>query len=229
MRKQISPAALAVGILRSATRKGHGGGALVRRSHSFAIFGSWHSGAEVAADEAVDAGGTPLPELAAAVSAGVGVVSVAAVSDAGFEHPATRAAHNATIFQLMSSPSDLVPVVVERKPSIAVPLRWSAGEWRLLSSALRAQTVRPAPGIGLAAFGDSCRRTHARTTRGDRPMASSRQRSAARRNVRKAAAAARRKKTISKLPASTRTALGKQGAKTAARKRRARRGAKHGA
>ena len=59
-------------------------------------------------------------------------------------------------------------------------------------------------------------------------MASSRQRSAARRNVPKAAAAARRKKTLSKLPASTRTALGKQGAKTAARKRSARRGSKHG-
>jgi hypothetical protein len=50
-------------------------------------------------------------------------------------------------------------------------------------------------------------------------MASSRQRTAARRNVRKAAAAATRKKTISKLPKRTRTALGKQGAKTAKRKR----------
>jgi hypothetical protein len=50
-------------------------------------------------------------------------------------------------------------------------------------------------------------------------MASSRQRTAARRNVRKAAAAARRKKTISKLPKRTRTALGKQAAKVAKRKR----------
>jgi hypothetical protein len=50
-------------------------------------------------------------------------------------------------------------------------------------------------------------------------MASSRQRTAARGNIRKAAAAARRKKTISKLPSSTRTALGKQGAKMAKRKR----------
>lgn len=49
-------------------------------------------------------------------------------------------------------------------------------------------------------------------------MASSRQRTAARRNVRKAASAARRKKTISKLPKRTRTALGKQGAKMAKRK-----------
>jgi len=50
-------------------------------------------------------------------------------------------------------------------------------------------------------------------------MASSRQRTAARRNIRKAAATARRKKTISKLPSRTRTALGKQGAKMANRKR----------
>jgi hypothetical protein len=50
-------------------------------------------------------------------------------------------------------------------------------------------------------------------------MASSRQRAAARRNVNKAASAAKRKKTISKLPSRTRTALGKQGAKTAKRKR----------
>jgi hypothetical protein len=50
-------------------------------------------------------------------------------------------------------------------------------------------------------------------------MASSRQRSAARKNVRKAATAAKRKKTISKLPKSTRTALGKQGSKMAKRKR----------
>jgi hypothetical protein len=42
---------------------------------------------------------------------------------------------------------------------------------------------------------------------------------AARRNIRKAATAARRKKTISKLPSRTRTALGKQGAKMAKRKR----------
>jgi hypothetical protein len=36
------------------------------------------------------------------------------------------------------------------------------------------------------------------------------QKTAARKNVRKAATAARRKKTISKLPKATRTALGKQ-------------------
>ena len=51
-------------------------------------------------------------------------------------------------------------------------------------------------------------------------MATERQRAAARKNVKKAAKAARRKKTISRLPKKTRTALGKQGAKTARRKRR---------
>ena len=49
-------------------------------------------------------------------------------------------------------------------------------------------------------------------------MASRKQSVAARRNVKKAAAAAKRKKTISKLPKRTRTALGKQGAKVAKRK-----------
>jgi hypothetical protein len=51
-------------------------------------------------------------------------------------------------------------------------------------------------------------------------MASARQRAAARRNIRKAASAAKRKRTISKLPKKTRTALGKQGAKVARQKRR---------
>lgn len=49
-------------------------------------------------------------------------------------------------------------------------------------------------------------------------MASTRQRSAARKNVKKAARAARSKRTISHLPKQTRTALGKQGAKMAKRK-----------
>lgn len=49
-------------------------------------------------------------------------------------------------------------------------------------------------------------------------MTSRKQSAAARRNVKKAATAARRKKTISKLPKRTRTALGKQGAKVARRK-----------
>jgi ABC-type transport system involved in Fe-S cluster assembly fused permease/ATPase subunit len=52
-------------------------------------------------------------------------------------------------------------------------------------------------------------------------MPSTKQRSAARRNIKKAAAAAKRKRTIASLPAKVRTALGKQGAKVA-RKRRAR-------
>jgi hypothetical protein len=52
-------------------------------------------------------------------------------------------------------------------------------------------------------------------------MASSKQTSAARRNIKKAAAAAKRKKTIAHLPKRTRTALGKQAAKVARQKRRA--------
>ena len=43
---------------------------------------------------------------------------------------------------------------------------------------------------------------------------------AARRNIRKAAKAARRKRTIAHLPKKTRTALGKQAAKVAKRKKR---------
>lgn len=49
-------------------------------------------------------------------------------------------------------------------------------------------------------------------------MASAKQRTAARRNIRKAAAAAKRKRTIAHLPKSTRTALGKR-AKVAKQKR----------
>jgi hypothetical protein len=49
-------------------------------------------------------------------------------------------------------------------------------------------------------------------------MASAKQRAAARRTVKKAASAAKRKRTISKLPKRTRTALGKQGAKVARQK-----------
>ncbi|HEY3202089.1 MAG TPA: hypothetical protein VGL03_00370 [Thermoanaerobaculia bacterium] len=54
---------------------------------------------------------------------------------------------------------------------------------------------------------------------GAKPMTTERQRAAARRNIKKAAAAARRKRTIAHLPKKTRTALGKQGAKVAAKKR----------
>jgi ABC-type transport system involved in Fe-S cluster assembly fused permease/ATPase subunit len=56
-------------------------------------------------------------------------------------------------------------------------------------------------------------------------MVTSKQKAAARRNVRKAVKAAKQKKTIAKLPNKTRTALGKQGAKVAKQKRRGRRGA----
>jgi hypothetical protein len=51
-------------------------------------------------------------------------------------------------------------------------------------------------------------------------MATAKGRRAARRNIRKAATAARKKRTIAHLPRRTRTALGKEGAKAAARKRR---------
>jgi hypothetical protein len=50
-------------------------------------------------------------------------------------------------------------------------------------------------------------------------MATSRQRTAARRNIKKAAAAAKRKRSIANMPKKTRTALGKQGAAVARRKR----------
>ncbi|HWE23063.1 MAG TPA: hypothetical protein VG496_03900 [Myxococcales bacterium] len=51
-------------------------------------------------------------------------------------------------------------------------------------------------------------------------MASAKQRAAARRNISKAAAAARRKRTISRLPKKTRTALGKQANKVKRQRRR---------
>jgi hypothetical protein len=51
-------------------------------------------------------------------------------------------------------------------------------------------------------------------------MATEKQRAAARKNIKKAQGAARSKRTISHLPKSTRTALGKQGAKVAAEKRK---------
>jgi hypothetical protein len=53
-------------------------------------------------------------------------------------------------------------------------------------------------------------------------MSSVKQRRAARRNIKKAAKAARRKRTIAHLPKKTRTALGKQAAKVARRKRKRR-------
>jgi hypothetical protein len=49
-------------------------------------------------------------------------------------------------------------------------------------------------------------------------MASDKQKAAARSNIKKASAAAKSKKTISKLPKSTRTALGKKGAAAARKK-----------
>jgi hypothetical protein len=57
---------------------------------------------------------------------------------------------------------------------------------------------------------------------GDETMATASQRSAARRNIKKAAKAAKRKRTVAHLPKKTRTALGKEGAKAAKRKRQGR-------
>ena len=51
-------------------------------------------------------------------------------------------------------------------------------------------------------------------------MPTAKQRTAARRNIKKAAGAAKRKKTLTHLPKRTKRALGKQGAKAAARSRR---------
>jgi hypothetical protein len=51
-------------------------------------------------------------------------------------------------------------------------------------------------------------------------MASSKQSAAAQRNIKKAASTAKRKRTIAHLPKSTRTALGKEGAKAANRARK---------
>jgi len=50
-------------------------------------------------------------------------------------------------------------------------------------------------------------------------MTTQKQRAAAKRNIKKAAKAARRKKTIAHLSRKTRTALGKEGAKAARKKR----------
>jgi hypothetical protein len=49
-------------------------------------------------------------------------------------------------------------------------------------------------------------------------MPSTKQRTAARNNIKKAAAAAKKKRTIAHLPKATRTALGKQASKVAKRK-----------
>src|SRR5436309_5625261 len=60
-------------------------------------------------------------------------------------------------------------------------------------------------------------------------MATKKQRQTARRNAKQAQSGARRKRTISNLPSRTRTALGREGAKAAARKRGASRGTGSGA
>jgi hypothetical protein len=50
-------------------------------------------------------------------------------------------------------------------------------------------------------------------------MATAKQRTAAKRNIRKATKAAKKRRTIANMPKKTRTALGKQGAAVARRKR----------
>ena len=60
-------------------------------------------------------------------------------------------------------------------------------------------------------------------------MATRKQRQAARKNVKKAQSSARNKRTITKLPRRTRSALGREGAKAAARKRGASKGTGRGA
>jgi hypothetical protein len=60
-------------------------------------------------------------------------------------------------------------------------------------------------------------------------MASEKQRQAARSNVKKAQSGARQKRSISKLSKGTRSALGREGAKAAARKRGASKGTGSGA
>jgi hypothetical protein len=50
-------------------------------------------------------------------------------------------------------------------------------------------------------------------------MTSDKQKAAARRNIKKAARAAKQKRTVAHLPKRTRTALGKEGAKAAKKKR----------
>lgn len=60
-------------------------------------------------------------------------------------------------------------------------------------------------------------------------MATQKQKDAARRNVKKAQSAAREKKTLSNLDSATRSALGREGAKAAARQRGAKTGTGTGA
>jgi transcription termination factor Rho len=60
-------------------------------------------------------------------------------------------------------------------------------------------------------------------------MPTQKQRQAAKKNVKKAQSGARRKKTITKLSSKTRSSLGREGAKAAARKRGASKGTGSGA
>src|SRR5947209_20529026 len=78
----------------------------------------------------------------------------------------------------------------------------------------------------MAALG---RGSPSQNVQGGMHMATQKQRQTARKNVKKAQAGARQKRTITKLSKRTRTALGREGAKAAARKRGASRGTGSGA
>jgi hypothetical protein len=60
---------------------------------------------------------------------------------------------------------------------------------------------------------------HRRRSKWSKNMATTKQKRAARKNIKKAAKAAKRKRTVAHLPKRTRTALGKEGAKAAKKKR----------
>jgi hypothetical protein len=96
---------------------------------------------------------------------------------------------------------------------------------RLFNSSLegkvrRAIDIRQGEEVGASAFKTLIRQAVAYN---GGTMASQKQTAAARRNIKKAAGAAKRKHTVANLPKKTRTALGKEGAKAAKRKRRSRR------
>jgi hypothetical protein len=84
---------------------------------------------------------------------------------------------------------------------------------------------RPSPEFSRSKTG----RTATTREEGEITMATQKQRETARKNVKKAQAGAREKRTITKLSKDTRSALGREGAKAAARKRGASKGTGTGA
>jgi hypothetical protein len=107
----------------------------------------------------------------------------------------------------------------------------------VLSGSVRPSTFRrttPASSSALrcleiAGFATPKSVTDAGPSGSNEAMATQKQRQAARKNVKKAQAGARSKKTITKLSSKTRSALGREGAKAAARKRGASKGTGSGA